>query len=81
MKKRILFVLAVTFLGSMGLNAQEVSLNALQTNYLEAPLGINNPQPRLFWQMQDYRQCAKQTYYRVLVDTNSLAVVNGKACN
>lgn len=51
----------------------------LQCEYLVNPLGVDNPNPRLSWRLQDTRQGAKQTAYRVYVGTDSAAVANGQA--
>ncbi|WP_029280421.1 hypothetical protein [Pedobacter borealis] len=47
------------------------SLTALKTEYLVNPIGLDNPNLRFTWQMNDASQGAKQTAYRVLVDTDS----------
>ena len=39
----------------------------LRCEYRVDPLGIDETQPRLFWQMQDTRRGAKQTAYQILV--------------
>ncbi|MDR1682333.1 MAG: alpha-L-rhamnosidase N-terminal domain-containing protein, partial [Candidatus Symbiothrix sp.] len=49
----------------------------LQTDHLTNPVGIDNPVPRLAWRMDDKRQGAAQTAYRIVVGTDSLAVKNG----
>lgn len=59
------------------LNAQQVP-EKLQCEHLENPLGIDVPNPRLSWQLQDGRQGAAQTAYQVVVGTDSLAVSQGK---
>lgn len=51
---------------------------ALQCEHLRNPLGIDNPTPRLAWRLQDPRQGARQTAYRVVVGTDSAAVARGK---
>lgn len=51
----------------------------LQTEYLINPIGIDAPQPRLSWQLQDNRQGAEQTAYRIVVDKDSAAVLEGKS--
>ncbi len=51
----------------------------LETEYLENPIGIDAPHPRFTWRMADDRQGARQTAYRLLVSTDSLALINGKA--
>ena len=54
-------------------------MTGLQSDHLETPIGIDNPAPRLSWRMDDSRKGAKQTSYRVLVDKDSMKVINGKA--
>ncbi|KAA6302987.1 MAG: hypothetical protein EZS26_000882 [Candidatus Ordinivivax streblomastigis] len=51
----------------------------LTTDHLENPIGIDNPKPRLSWRMDDKRQGAKSTAYRLLVGIDSLDVLNGKS--
>ncbi|MDR1809161.1 MAG: glycoside hydrolase family 78 protein [Prevotella sp.] len=50
----------------------------LQTEYLVNPTGIDVAAPRLSWRMNDRRQGAKQTAFRLFVGTDSLDVLNGK---
>lgn len=50
----------------------------LRCEHLESPLGIDNPNARLSWKLEDNRQGAMQTAYQVLVDTDSMAVVNDR---
>lgn len=49
----------------------------LKTDHLENPIGIDNPNPRLAWRMDDSRQGARQSAYRIIVDTDSLEVAKG----
>ena len=51
----------------------------MECEYLTNPLGLDTATPRLTWQMQDTRQGAKQTAYRVLVGTDSTAIQAGNA--
>lgn len=50
----------------------------LKTDHLENPIGIDNPNPRLAWRIEDNRQGARQSAYRVIIGTDSLKVLNGK---
>jgi len=50
----------------------------LKTDHLENPIGIDNPNPRLTWRIEDNSQGAKQSAYRIIVGTDSLKVVNGE---
>ncbi|MDR1415970.1 MAG: glycoside hydrolase family 78 protein [Prevotellaceae bacterium] len=52
-------------------------LAAGKTDHLRNPLGVDNPAPRLSWQMDDKRQGARQTAYRIVVGTDSMSVENG----
>lgn len=73
--------LVVSFIcgGVIASHAQNVwGAAALKTEYLQNPIGIDAARPRFSWRMNDDRQGARQTAYRVLVDTDSLAVANGK---
>lgn len=51
----------------------------LTCEHLINPLGIDNPAPRLSWMLNDSRSGAKQIAYQLLVDTDSLKVLNGTA--
>jgi alpha-L-rhamnosidase len=51
----------------------------LKTEYLVNPIGLDNPKPRLTWQMDDSSNGAKQTAFRLMVSTDSMSLVHGKA--
>lgn len=53
----------------------------LKSDHLENPLGIDNTNPRLSWRLEDKRDGAKQTAYRILVSTDSASLFknNGDA--
>lgn len=51
----------------------------LKTEYLIDPIGIDNPHPRFTWQMDDQSKAAQQTAFRLMVSTDSLALVKGIA--
>ncbi len=55
------------------------STTHLRTEYLIDPIGLDNPNPRFTWQMHDIRNGAKQTAYRIIVNTDSVALTNGIA--
>jgi alpha-L-rhamnosidase len=50
----------------------------LKTDHLENPIGIDNPNPRLTWRIEDNRKGARQSAYRIIVGTDSLEVLTGK---
>jgi len=49
----------------------------LKTEHLDRPIGIDNPNPRLMWRLDDNRRGARQTAYRLIVGRDSLDVFNG----
>lgn len=51
----------------------------LQCEHLENPLGIDSPSPRLSWQISSDRQGVEQTSYQIMIDTDSIALSEGKA--
>lgn len=51
----------------------------LQTEHLSNPLGIDATHPRLTWRIDDNRQGARQTAYRIFVNTDSATLRQGKA--
>ena len=50
----------------------------LKTEYLIDPIGLDNPNPRLTWQMDDSRMGAQQTAYRITLNIDSVALTQGK---
>ena len=50
----------------------------LRCEHLPNPLGIDSPQPRLSWRLEDNRQGAIQTAFQLCVGSDSVAVSNGK---
>ncbi len=50
----------------------------LQCEHLLNPIGIDNPNPRLSWKMNDSREGALQTAYQLQVGTDSVEVASGK---
>jgi Alpha-L-rhamnosidase N-terminal domain. len=60
-------------------NDNEVYPFDLKCEYLINPIGIDSPNPRLTWKLNDKRDGAVQKSYRIIVDTDSMNVVNGNA--
>ncbi len=54
----------------------EIQVTALTCEHLVRPIGIDTQHPRLSWKMQSTRQGAAQTAYRIIVDKDSLSVIN-----
>lgn len=58
-------------------SAECVAVN-LKCEYLQNPIGIDEANPRLKWQMEDNRQNAFQTAFQLIVGDDSLSVSMGK---
>ncbi len=59
-------------------SAQSVPVR-LQCEHLVNPLGIDVPNPRFSWQLDDPRKGASQTAFQLVVGTDSAEVANGKS--
>ena len=76
---RFLAVLAVCFLVQLRpVFPQQPGAAALRTEYLEDPVGLDTDQPRFTWQLNDGRREARQSAYRILVNPDSGALLQGK---
>lgn len=62
------------FLATKRSAAQQLSVAALQCEYLTEPLGIEAAKPGLSWQIRSSAQQVMQTAYRILVSDDSLAL-------
>ena len=54
------------------------TITHLQTEHLHNPIGIDNPNPRLTWRMDDTRHGATQQTFQIIVGTDSTDVTNGQ---
>lgn len=72
-----LMAVCIAFCFTISLLGQS-SLYDLKCDYLTAPLGIDNPQPRFTWKLADKRNGILQTAYQLMVGTDSLEVKQGK---
>lgn len=72
-----LMTVCIVFCFTISLWGQS-SLYDLKCDYLTAPLGIDNPQPRFTWKLADKRNGILQTAYQLMVGTDSLEVKQGK---
>ena len=80
MKRLILICCVSTFFSFSNANGQTaITIAGLQSDHLENPVGIDNSTPRLSWRMEDDRQGARQTSYRILVGKDSAKVAGGSA--
>jgi len=63
--------LTVLFLALAGLPALAgLSPSQLTCEYLDNPLGIDNPQPRMSWRLESKQRAQKQTAYQILAATS-----------
>jgi len=75
-KKRLLLTAVCAFIFSITTQAQ-ITPTGLRCEHLSNPLGVDTPNPRLAWQLQDDRYGALQQAYRIVVGTDSMSVLNG----
>ena len=78
--KKLLLIPLFLWVGTLLLEAADhvCTPNQLLCDYLIRPLGIDNPNPRLYWRLDDVRQGAKQTAYQLWVGTDSLEIVRNQ---
>lgn len=76
--KKVWIVTMGLWMGVQGIwGANEACVpQRLLCDYLENPLGIDNPHPRLSWRLEDNRRGANQTAYQIWVGTDSMEVVH-----
>lgn len=71
-KRRLSLFIATCILSFLARSQTPVDL---KTEYLVNPLGIDATNPRLTWRIDDNRQEARQTAYRILVGKDSVALL------
>lgn len=79
MKRSILTLLALCAASFHTLSADTLHPSNLRCEYLENPLGIDVPQPRLGWVLTSDERGAKQTAYQILVASSGSAMEKGQA--
>ncbi len=75
---RLFFLVIVCFPATEKLAAQQLSVAALQCEYLADPLGIETARPGLSWQIRSSAQQVMQTAYRILVSDDSIALAHNR---
>lgn len=79
MRKILLLVFLVLAKGLHGQNSVENGVPvALKCEHLVNPMGVDVQSPRLMWRLNDDRQGAVQTAYRLIVGTDSMKVVHNQ---
>lgn len=71
-------IVLIIIVPSYSLAFQKPIVKGLKCEHLVKPLGVDTPKPRLSWLLKDDRKGAAQTAYRIVMGTDSLAVVNRK---
>ncbi len=74
MRNHFLFFVLLLLSGVPVYSQSGAKVTRLQCEHLANPIGVDAEHPRLSWQMEDSSQEAAQTAYRIVVDTDSLAV-------
>ncbi len=76
--KFLIVIIALFALLALGnKNTEDCIPIDLKCEYLIEPIGIDSPQPRLRWKLEDQRNGALQTAYEIIVGTNAADVING----
>lgn len=79
MKKSLFFsFLIICFSYVHAQNNNPSKADNLRCEHLTNPLGIDNPNPRLSWMINDSRQGAMQTAYQIIIGTDSTEITKGK---
>jgi alpha-L-rhamnosidase len=72
-----LIILLFSPLTALLAETTQLTVKQLRCEHLENPLGIDSPNPRLSWRMSDADAGTSQAAWQILVDTDSLSVVDG----
>ncbi|MEJ5995506.1 glycoside hydrolase family 78 protein [Pedobacter sp. Du54] len=75
--KTLFFLLCFCSISNIQAQSPATTSN-LKTEYLNQPIGLDNPNPRFTWNMVDYRMGAQQTAIRIRLSTDSLALTQEK---
>lgn len=75
--KRLIYILVLIFLISCDSPKSEFRAVDLRCEYLENPLGLDVPAPRLFWKMEATNQGARQTAWQIQVSSSEEKLSSG----
>jgi alpha-L-rhamnosidase len=78
-RRRNLALLTALLLGLCATASAGMRVERLQCDYLDNPLGIDAPQPRLSWILASNERAVKQTAYQVLVASSEAALKQNQA--
>ena len=74
----LLWLAALSPLATCGLGAGSLTATHLRCEYAVDPLGVDEPRPRLFWQLESSARGQKQTAYQVLVARSKTKLQRGE---
>lgn len=74
--KKMFFILWAAI--PVAVKAQNFTVQNLRCQLQERPLGVDIPRPALSWELRSLQQNVLQTAYRIVVSTDSLALINNK---
>ncbi|HEY8915827.1 MAG TPA: alpha-L-rhamnosidase N-terminal domain-containing protein, partial [Chitinophaga sp.] len=78
MNNKKLTIFLFTAIANMLLTNGYAQVSHLSCEHLYQPLGIDNPDPRFSWVLEDSSRGALQTAYQLTIGTDSAAVAAGK---
>ena len=74
--KKMFFILWAAI--PVAVKAQNFTVQNLRCQLQERPLGVDIPQPALSWELRSLQQNVLQTAYRIVVSTDSLALISNE---
>src|SRR5262245_44502991 len=77
--KFLALILCVFSVTQFAVAAQKIQIQRLRCEYLENPLGIDAPQPRLSWVIESTVRAQRQTAYQILVASSEKLLRSNKA--
>ncbi|RIV71170.1 alpha-L-rhamnosidase [Flagellimonas aequoris] len=73
-----LCILGAIFLNSCSPDRDSITTTDLRVEHVDAPLGLDTPEPRFSWRVDSRKSVREQRGYHISVDTDSMAVAKGK---
>ena len=74
-----LLPLLIIVAGTRLANASGLAVTALRCEYAVEPLGVDVPNPRLFWKVEGHARGQRQTAYEILAASSAELLAEGKA--
>ena len=70
--------LIIIYMGSIKMATADTAINNLTCEYLQNPLGIDVPQPRLSWMLRSDKRGESQSAYQIIVASSAKILAAGK---